>query len=637
MGALDDDVAPCLPAVRALLRDGGQPTRCRRSGVCLGASAAGGRQRRRDRRNPGRPGDRRAAGRQAGGAPRRSAVRSAADHAGRHPVALRRGRRVLPPGAIQLASSPGLRAAGVPARPAGLGHPVPHRDHAGDRAGLGGRATRPSSADYDLEAIVERATRSTTTSSRCGSRSPPRSPTSCATRRGTGAARRADVERPRRSPTRPRSAPRSPPRPPRRAAVLPMPGAAPPRAMTEHRHALSPRRSAAAPRGWPGCRSPTAQRPRELLAAPPLRWWDREPAAPVDDAAAAVIAALGRTADPDARWLRSADARGPGGGAELRGGAGGEQRAARPAAAAARRVSPRWPSTCCAHPADWQVPERRYDLGRRAARLAAAVGADADAPGDRHRRRAGDASRGPAAVAALRPRTGASWSRSPAATSPASSTSRRSPRRSPIWPGTCCRPRSRSPPPSCRPDAAPCRLAIIAMGKTGGRELNYVSDVDVVFVAEPGARRRRRRTPADALRPRRPSPAATMRLCRAGRLGGRRRTASRGQGRAAGAHARQPRGVLPALGEHLGVPGAAQGAAGRRRPRARRAVRASRSRRWCGRPPSVRTSSPTCGRCVAGWSTTSRRGRRARDQARARRAARRRVRRAAAAARARPR
>ena len=30
-----------------------------------------------------------------------------------------------------------------------------------------------------------------------------------------------------------------------------------------------------------------------------------------------------------------------------------------------------------------------------------------------------------------------------------------------------------------------CRLAVIALGKTGGRELNYVSDVDVVFVAEP--------------------------------------------------------------------------------------------------------------------------------------------------------
>ncbi len=35
--------------------------------------------------------------------------------------------------------------------------------------------------------------------------------------------------------------------------------------------------------------------------------------------------------------------------------------------------------------------------------------------------------------------------------------------------------------------AASCRLAVIAMGKCGGHELNYVSDVDVIFVAEPVA------------------------------------------------------------------------------------------------------------------------------------------------------
>ncbi|HVE63787.1 MAG TPA: bifunctional [glutamine synthetase] adenylyltransferase/[glutamine synthetase]-adenylyl-L-tyrosine phosphorylase [Mycobacteriales bacterium] len=34
------------------------------------------------------------------------------------------------------------------------------------------------------------------------------------------------------------------------------------------------------------------------------------------------------------------------------------------------------------------------------------------------------------------------------------------------------------------PDVEPCRIAVIGMGKCGGRELNYVSDVDVVFVAE---------------------------------------------------------------------------------------------------------------------------------------------------------
>ncbi|MCC8481501.1 bifunctional [glutamine synthetase] adenylyltransferase/[glutamine synthetase]-adenylyl-L-tyrosine phosphorylase [Streptomyces globisporus] len=33
-------------------------------------------------------------------------------------------------------------------------------------------------------------------------------------------------------------------------------------------------------------------------------------------------------------------------------------------------------------------------------------------------------------------------------------------------------------------DAAQCRLAVVAMGKCGGRELNYISDVDVIFVGE---------------------------------------------------------------------------------------------------------------------------------------------------------
>jgi glutamate-ammonia-ligase adenylyltransferase len=34
-------------------------------------------------------------------------------------------------------------------------------------------------------------------------------------------------------------------------------------------------------------------------------------------------------------------------------------------------------------------------------------------------------------------------------------------------------------------DAALCTLAVVALGKCGGHELNYVSDVDVIFVAEP--------------------------------------------------------------------------------------------------------------------------------------------------------
>ncbi|NEW40155.1 bifunctional [glutamine synthetase] adenylyltransferase/[glutamine synthetase]-adenylyl-L-tyrosine phosphorylase [Nocardia cyriacigeorgica] len=37
----------------------------------------------------------------------------------------------------------------------------------------------------------------------------------------------------------------------------------------------------------------------------------------------------------------------------------------------------------------------------------------------------------------------------------------------------------------CRDEPCPVRLAVIAMGKCGARELNYVSDVDIVFAAEP--------------------------------------------------------------------------------------------------------------------------------------------------------
>ena len=77
-------------------------------------------------------------------------------------------------------------------------------------------------------------------------------------------------------------------------------------------------------------------------------------------------------------------------------------------------------------------------------------------------------------------------------------------------------------------DAAPCRLAVIALGKTGGRELNYVSDVDVVFVAEPV-------DPSDpesaALTQRHPRGRGAHADLPRGRLGGRRRAAARGQGR----------------------------------------------------------------------------------------------------------
>ncbi len=134
------------------------------------------------------------------------------------------------------------------------------------------------------------------------------------------------------------------------------------------------------------------------------------------------------------------------------------------------------------------------------------------------------------------------------------------------------------------------------MGKTGGHELNYVSDVDVIFVHEPaeGAdeqRGRDRRDPAgvrdhaDLPRPHR----------RGHDLGGRRRTCAR--------RARTDRwSARSAATSRTTSGGRARGSSRRcsRRgsPRATTswARRTStRSRRWSGRPPRDRTSSPTSG------------------------------------------
>ena len=165
------------------------------------------------------------------------------------------------------------------------------------------------------------------------------------------------------------------------------------------------------------------------------------------------------------------------------------------------------------------------------------------------------------------------------------------------------------------------------MGKCGGNELNYVSDVDVIFVAG------RRRGPARRHHGRRPAD----RDLRAGGLAGRRRAAARGRPRSAGAHPRQPLGVLPAVGADLGVPGAAQGAAGGRRPwrSAQEWIDGLAPLVWhaAERPEAVEDVRAMRRRII---DNVPPRRARPRDQARAGRAARHRVRGAAAAARARP-
>ena len=69
-------------------------------------------------------------------------------------------------------------------------------------------------------------------------------------------------------------------------------------------------------------------------------------------------------------------------------------------------------------------------------------------------------------------------------------------------------------------------------------------------------------------------------------LAGRRRPAARGQERPAGAHHRQPPAVLRALGQDLGVPGAAQGVACRPGTRSSGRPTWTRSSRWSGRRPA---------------------------------------------------
>ncbi len=65
------------------------------------------------------------------------------------------------------------------------------------------------------------------------------------------------------------------------------------------------------------------------------------------------------------------------------------------------------------------------------------------------------------------------------------------------------------------PEAPRCRLAVIGMGKCGARELNYASDVDVIFVAEPAPPSEPAATPDEsaALRTATQLASAMIRIC----------------------------------------------------------------------------------------------------------------------------
>ena len=252
-----------------------------------------------------------------------------------------------------------------------------------------------------------------------------------------------------------------------------------------------------------------------VLAAPPLSWWDSDAGAPAGPGAAAVVAALGRASDPDLALNALAD---------LTRTVGDDVQLLRAALETSGQVRSRLINLLgasielgahlVAYPDHWHVMlAGDYDAAGVARRLADAVGADVTDPvtgTGGSRARLGGAE----AVAQLRVayrrelvdiagRDMAGNLSLPAVTEALADLA-----------GHTLQTALAVAAYDLTPDTTPCRLAIIAMGKAGGRELNYVSDVDVIFVAEP--RLRRRRTPAP--RPRwasRPACVSTMRICRA--------------------------------------------------------------------------------------------------------------------------
>ncbi|GAB3304423.1 bifunctional [glutamine synthetase] adenylyltransferase/[glutamine synthetase]-adenylyl-L-tyrosine phosphorylase [Geodermatophilus aquaeductus] len=235
-----------------------------------------------------------------------------------------------------------------------------------------------------------------------------------------------------------------------------------------------------------------------LLSDPALGLWDLDRNEPADPEAAPVVSALARAGDPDlavrslSRLVEALDAADPDGAAaaallaRLRGSA-----ALRSRLLAVLGASAGLADHLAAHPGDWtvlddedrgQVRPAAYALERD---MLAAVGADPDDPpwGVRLGKAAPDAS--PQRVAALRLAyrravlslagrdLGEGLSAEDVAAELADVAA------AVLTAGLALAVAE-------QPDtAAACRLAVIALGKTGGRELNYVSDVDVVFVAEP--------------------------------------------------------------------------------------------------------------------------------------------------------
>ena len=411
----------------------------------------------------------------------------------------------LPAGAVQLASSPVCEVQAFRLGRLAWGIAVPHRDHPGPVVAVLGRGRRRRAWRLRRRRDPETGRGAlTTTSSRCGSRSPqhsprrPPTPTPSPARDARSSARRAD-HRPGCDPGGAR----------RRAG-----------AVASSAHAADAGHAAT---GRPS--DPAASRTPSRLALRLARLSFADGAAPPScspgrccaggircatlrstNGAAAVVAALGRTADPDAALAAlDADRRRPTA-APTAGGA--QPRAACYAAdcSTCSAVSPELADHLVEHPADWQVLTATTTRRGRVSRLAGRRRCGPERPGHRHERAPGQAAR----FGRCRLRCVAAYRRELVAIAGRDLQRRARPGRGHRGARRsgrlhCCRrPRGRRgrAAAGCR---RPAGWPSIAMGKAGGRELNYVSDVDVIFVAEPvdaaepatprRARRRRRGSP----------------------------------------------------------------------------------------------------------------------------------------------
>jgi glutamate-ammonia-ligase adenylyltransferase len=242
------------------------------------------------------------------------------------------------------------------------------------------------------------------------------------------------------------------------------------------------------------------ERAARLLSDPALGLWDLDRNEPADPEAGPVVAALARAGDPDLavrslhRLVEALDGEDASGGAaatllaRLRGSA-----LLRARLLAVLGASSGLADHLAAHPADWTVLDTDTG-GQGSARptaaaleqqMLAAVGADPDDPpwGLRLGKAAPDAS--PQRIAALRQAyrravlsvAGRDLGEALAAEDVAAELADLA---GAVLTAGLALAVAEQPA-----DAAACRLAVIGLGKCGGRELNYVSDVDVVFVAEP--------------------------------------------------------------------------------------------------------------------------------------------------------